>query len=328
MREFGFELSVCAALESEGRLVARQLGAAVHGSRVVDVVLVEPGPSFDARTRLTPDRIPPVLLESDLGPGRARRPRRTVGDSEYAAAAVDRGVECGYLQRVRRGGQAYVRATARYPDDWFGALVGIENKPDLGRPGDLERQLRVDVSLGLFDRVVLCTASHVTGAHLNRIPPEVGVWRYHPDEARREVIREPGPLPTDGSGVEVLDEYPDRTDVRYVGAGEKARYRRRIAERAYGKGWRVPFPACPAVVDRPVADVPGLPYCTRQGRYVRPADACERGDDDPISSTERGGGGEGAPAVDLEALRDEHSPWVRDPSSTVRRQVGLDRFSE
>jgi hypothetical protein len=102
--------------------------------------------------------------------------------------------------------------------------------------------------------------------------------------------------------------------VRPVTAAEKRRYRRRIAERAYGKGWREPFPDCPHVEDRPVAGVPGLAYCTRQDRYVRPADACEDckpGDD---------------PDVDVDALRDAHSPWVRDPAGTGRRQAGLDRF--
>lgn len=316
MREFGFELSVCASLESDGHLLARQLGAGVHGSRVMDVVIVEPGPSFDARTRLTSDSIPPILLESKLGPGTPRRPSDVVGDSEYAAEAVERGVEVGYLQRERRRGQAYVRAATRYPDDWFSGLVGIENKPDLGRPGDLELQLRKDASLALFDRVVLCTASHVTGAHLNRIPPSVGVWRVEPDDGTREVVREATPLAADGPGVELLDVHPERADVRPVTAAEKARYRRRIAERAYGKGWRVEFPDCSAVENRSVAGVGGLPFCTRQGRYVRAADVCA----DCEART---------PAdVDLDALRAEHSPWVRDPDGVARRQTGLDRFAD
>ncbi|WP_255150967.1 DUF5787 family protein [Halorarius halobius] len=313
MREFDFELAVCAHLEREGRLVARQLAGGVHGSRVMDVVVVEPGPSFDERTRLTPETIPPALLESDIGPGRARRPATLVGDSDRARALVERGVEVGYLQRERRDGQKRVRATARYPDDWFGGLVGIENKPELGRPGDLRLQLRKDVSLALFDRVVLATLSHVTGAHLNRIPDEVGVWRVDPPEGY-EVLREPTPLATDEPGIEVVDTHPERADVRPVTAGEKRRYRRRVAERAYGKGWRVPFPDCPAVEDRPVAGVPGLPYCTRQERYVRPADACDC----------EGSG----PEVDTRTLRAAHSPWVRDPEGTARRQAALDRFRE
>ncbi|MFC7176873.1 DUF5787 family protein [Halosegnis marinus] len=313
MREFGFELAVCAGLESEGELVSRQLAGGVHGSRVMDTVVVEPGPGFDARTRITERSIPHRLLESDLGAGTARRPSEAVGSSGYASAAVEAGVDCGYLERERRGGQAYVRATARYPDDWFASLTGVENKPDLGRPGDLELQLRKDVSLALFDRVWLATASHVTGAHLNRIPPEVGVWRVDPDTGERETVREATPLDADGPGIEVVDEHPGRTEIRPVDADTKARYRRRVAERAYGKGWRVPFPDCPHVEERSVAGVGGLAYCTRQERYVRPADAC---------------GAEGTgPEVDIDARRAEGSPWVRDPAGAKRTQAGLDFYS-
>ncbi len=312
MREFDFELAVCAGLEADGHLVARQLSGGVHGSRVVDTVVVEPGPTFDARTRLTDATIPPRLLESDIGPGTARRPIELVGDSEFAREAVEAGVDCGYLTRERRDGQAYVRATARYPDDWFARLVAVENKPNLERPGALELQLRKDVSLALFDEVWLATASHVTGAHLNRIPPEVGVWRVDPETGRRETVRDPTRLSTDETGIEVCDEHAARTAVRPVDAATKRRYRRRVAERAYGKGWRVPFPDCPHVEERSVAGVDGLAYCTRQDRFARPADACDVA-------------GEG-PGVDVNARRAAHSPWVRDPAGAVRRQAGLDQF--
>jgi hypothetical protein len=314
VREFDFELAVCAGLEADGHLVARQLSGGVHGSRVVDTVVVEPGPGFDARTRITDATIPPRLLEAALGPGTARRPREVVGDSEFAREAVEAGVDCGYLARERRGGQAYVRATARYPDDWFAGLVAVENKPDLGRPGDLELQLRKDVSLALFDEVWLATASHVTGAHLNRIPPEVGVWRVDPATGARETVREPTRLDAAVPGIEVCDEYAARTAIRPVDAETKRRYRRRVAERAYGKGWRVPFPDCGHVEERSVAGVDGLAYCTRQGRFVRPADACE-------TPGERAG-----PDVDVDARRADHSPWVRDPAGAARRQAGLDRY--
>jgi hypothetical protein len=316
VREFDFELAVCAGLESDGCLVARQLAGGAHGSRVMDTVVVEPGPEFDERTRLTDRTIPPRLLEADIGAGTPRRPGEVVGDSAYARAAVEAGVDCGYLSRERRDGQTYVRATARYPDRWFGGLVGVENKPDLGRPGDLELQLRKDVSLALFDRVWLATASHVTGAHLNRIPDAVGVWRVDPATGDRETVREPAPLSSGEPGIELLDRTPARADVRPVDATEKARYRRRIAERAYGKGWRVPFPNCPHVEERSVGGVGGLPYCTRQERYVRPADAC-----DAVPESEDG------PDVDVDARRATHSPWVRDPPGTKRRQAGLDRYS-
>jgi hypothetical protein len=313
VREFGFEMAVCAGLESDGRLVARQLAGGVHGSRVMDCVVVEPGPAFDERARITDATIPPRLVEAEIGPGTARRPRAVVGDSEFAQEAVEASIECGYLTSERHDGQRYVRATTRYPDGWFDGLVGIENKPDLGRPGELELQLRKDVSLALFDRVWLATASHVTGAHLNRIPDEVGVWRVDPETGARTVVREPTPLATDEPGIEVLDSQPARVDVRPVAAAAKTRYRRRVGERAYGKGWRVPFPDCPHVEERSVAGVGGLAYCTRQGRYMRPPEACDAD-------------GTG-PDVDIDARRAEQSPWVRDPAGATRRQVGLDAYS-
>ena len=316
MREFDFELAVCAGLERDGRLVARQLAGGVHGSRVMDTVVVEPGPEFDERTRLTDRTIPPRLLDADIGPGTPRRPTEAVGDSTYARGAVEAGVDCGYLTRERRGGQTYVRAAARYPERWFDGLVGVENKPDLGRPGDLKLQLRKDVSLALFDRVWLATASHVTGAHLNRIPEAVGVWRVDPATGERETVREPTPLASHEPGIELLDRTAARAEVRPVDAAEKARYRRRIAERAYGKGWRVRFPDCPHVEERSIAGVGGLPYCTRQKRYVRPADACDVDREDV----------EGCD-VDVDAHRATHSPWIRDPPGAKRQQAGLDRYS-
>ena len=313
MREFDFELAVCAGLEREGRLVARQLAGGIHGSRVMDTVIVEPGAEFDDRRRLTSETIPPRLLEADIGPGTAKRPQNTVGGSGYARGAIEAGIDCGYLTRERRGGQEYIRATTRYPDRWFEGLVGIENKPDLDRPGELELQLRKDVSLALFDEVWLATASHVTGAHLNRIPAEVGVWRVDPATGDRTTVREATRLDPNSGGIEILETHPGHTEVRPVSSEEKRQYRRRIAERAYGKGWRVPFPDCPHVEERAIAGVDGLAYCTKQERFVRPADGCDSG-------------GRG-PEVDIDVRRAEHSPWVRDPAGARDRQVGLDRYS-
>jgi hypothetical protein len=317
VREFGFELSLCASLEREGgAVVSRQLGAGVAGQRVIDTVLVEPGPQFGERTAITTETIPPAAIESDAGPGRARRQADAFEcRPERARAVVDRAVDVGFLERERREGHTYVRQTARYPKDWFDRLVGIENKPDLDRPGALETQLLTDVHLAVLDAVVLATASHVTGAHLNRIPDTVGVWEFDPETGHREVVRERGELPTDGYGVEILDRGPARTAVGVVTPGEKARARRRLAERAYGKGWRnYDLPACARV--EPGAD--GLPYCPWKGRVVRPATdcgpACEGHDPaDP-------------PALDREGLRDRRTPWESDPAGRQRRQSGLDRY--
>ena len=364
MSEFAFELELCAALEARSDdIVARQLGASVAspGARIVDVAVIEPGPAFEARTQLTPATIPDVAIAADVGPGRWRRVRDAFDcHPERARAAVDRAVEIGFFERERRDGSEYVRQVARYPD-WFDRIVGIENKPDLGTPGDLARQLRIDASLGLFDVAILATESHVTGAHRNRIPDEIGLWRVHRDaDVEIEVLREPVPLAVDEYGIEPVEYTPGRTDVVPVSPERKARARRRIAERAYGKGWRTfGFPACANgspggrtpgsrtsggrtsggrtlgshdVGDGTPADPstdsetparsekPTLPYCSWKGRVVDAAVECGPACDGYEQSD--------PPAVDLDRERDARTPWVADPSGAARRQSGLDRFDE
>ncbi|MFT4923907.1 MAG: hypothetical protein ACI8XM_003139 [Haloarculaceae archaeon] len=319
MREFAFELALCAHVErAREAVVSRQLGASVHGSRVIDAVVVEPGPGFGARAAITAESIPPLAIESDVGPGRARDPTDAFDcRPERARAIAERATDVGFFESGRQGGQECVRQTARYPDDWFDGILGIENKPDLDRPGALETQLLTDVELGLLDGVVLATASHVTGAHLNRIPEAVGVWAFDPETGEREVIREPSSLPTDGYGVEVGERRPARTDVWIVTPEEKARARRRLVERAYGKGWRTyDLPAC----SRVAPDADGLPYCPWKGRVVRPATDCGRGCDghDPADP----------PPSTADDLRAERTPWRPDPEGRQRRQIGLDRFGE
>ena len=317
MREFGFELALCAHLEREGRLVSRQLGGHVHGRRILDTVVVEPTDS-DAvaeRAAITPERIPTAAIESDVGPGRARYWKSAFDcHPDRAERAVELAVERGFFERERRGGRTYVRQTARYPD-WAGGITAIENKPDLDRPGDLKTQLRTDVSLGLADRVVVATSDYVTGAHLNRFPELVGVWRFDPESGEREVIREPTPLSTDGPGIELIERTPSRASIRPVTAEEKARARRRLAERAYGKGWRTfDYPPC----GQCSPDTDGVPHCEWKGRPVRASEEC--GPD--CGGYERAE----APTVDGATRRAERTPWDPDPKGRQRRQSGLDRF--
>ena len=79
MREYAFELALCATREPETEgLLARQLGASCHGTRVLDVVEVEPGPRFEERISLCPGTVPAPVLESDIGPGTARDPREAL----------------------------------------------------------------------------------------------------------------------------------------------------------------------------------------------------------------------------------------------------------
>ncbi|WP_101294116.1 DUF5787 family protein [Halegenticoccus soli] len=317
--EFAFELALCAHLEeATDGVVARQLGAAVAapGGRIVDVCLVEPGPEFDERTAIAAETIPPLAVESDVGVGSAVYWKDAFDcHPDTARRVTDRALELGFFEAERRSGREYVRRAVRYPD-WFSRLVGIENKPDLGSPGDLERQLRTDVSLALFDEVYLATESYVTRAHLNRLPEEVGVWRFDPASGEREVIREATALPVGETGIEPIEARPLETEIAAVSAGEKARKRRRIAERAYGKGWRTDeLPACARA--RATAD--GRPRCDHFGRVVDPGTEC--GPSCPAFEPAD------PPDVDLDAIREERSPWVADPAGVARRQAGLDRFT-
>ncbi|ELY53193.1 DUF5787 family protein [Natronolimnohabitans innermongolicus] len=330
MSEFAFELELCAHLESRGDdLLARQLGASVAdpGGRILDIVAVEPGPEFDERAAITSAVIPDAAIEADVGTGRARYWKDAFDcHPERARSATERACEIGFFEREHRKGREYVRQVARYPD-WFGRIVGIENKPDLGRPGDLEAQLRTDVSLGVVDEAILATESYVTRAHLNRIPDEVGVWRVHRDsgsalEFEVEIVREPTPLAVDEPGVEPLESHAGRTDIAVVDADAKRRRRRRLAERAYGKGWRTyAFPDCGACRATD-ADAMGatLPYCAWNGRVIDAGaecgPACGGYEERP----------DGEADVDLEGERDRRTPWVAKPDGKRRRQSGLDRF--
>ena len=319
MREYAFELALCSFLEeTTDWLVSRQLGGAVAdpGSRIVDVVGVVPGPGFDQRAAITAETIPPLAIESDVGVGAFVRPERALSCSTAVARRVaDEAVDVGFFEAERRAGHRHVRRATRYPDDWFSSLVAVENKPDLGSPGDLRTQLRTDASLALFDRVVLATESYVTRAHLNRIPDEVGVWRFDPDSGDRTVVREPRSLSVATTGVELVDSHSLRTDVAFVTSERKRRRRRRIAERAYGKGWRPRLPPCAKASATP----DGRPYCEQFGRVVDPGSDC--------GENCRGFEPSDPPDVDQQALRDERTPWVRDPAGVARRQTGLDRFS-
>ena len=350
--EFAFELELCARLEErrEG-IVARQLGASVvdPGGRILDVVCVDPGSAFDERAAITSASIPDAAIEADVGTGRARYWKDAFDcHPDRAQRAMERACEIGFFERDRRNGREYVRQVARYPD-WYDRIVGIENKPDLGRPGDLEAQLRTDVALAVVDEVVLATESYVTRAHLNRIPEEVGVWRVHRsdrdcddgDDAALEieVVRDPTPLAVDEPGVEPLESHPGRTEIAVVDPESKARQRRRLAERAYGKGWRTyGFPDCGAYR---ADDSSGatLPYCAWKGRVVDSSSECGPSCDGYESVSGSGSesesgsessvpvsGSTSTPAVDLEAERDRRTPWVADPDGKRRQQSGLDQF--
>jgi hypothetical protein len=316
VQEYAFELHLCAHLEARREaIVSRQLGTQIEGRRVMDIVCVNPGPEFEDRAAITAAKIPALAIESDVGPGKACYWRDAFDcHPETAETVIEQAVESGFFERERRNGRTYLRQTARYPD-WYDTIRGIENKPDLGRPGALETQLLTDVELGLVDELVLATESYVTRAHTNRIPAEVGIWRFDPETGERTVVREPKSLPAEEAGVEIIDRESTRTEISIATPDDIARARRRVAERAYGKGWRTyDLPACATIAP----DSDGLPYCPWKERLVHPAEDCgadcEGHDpDDP-------------PAIDRAELRGNRSPWEPDPDGTQRRQAGLDQF--
>ncbi|ELY92748.1 hypothetical protein C483_07267 [Natrialba hulunbeirensis JCM 10989] len=337
MSEFAFELALCAHLEQSSRppvagadpLIARQLGGSVAdpGGRILDVVCVEPGSEFGERTAITDAEIPDAAIESTVGPGRARYWKDAFDcHPNRARRAMERACEIGFFESERCNGREYVRQVARYPD-WYDRIVAIENKPDLGRPGDLEMQLRTDVSLALVDEVILATESYVTRAHLHRLPDPVGVWRVHRTRDRDdpsalaleiEVVREPTPLPTTEPGIEPLAFEPGRTEIEPVSPAAKARARRRLAERAYGKGWRTyGFPDCASCVATNGAGAT-LPHCTWAGDFVDANADCSP--DCP------GYESAAAPEVDLDAERDRQTAWRASPRGHRRQQSGLDQF--
>ena len=320
MRERALEYALCARLERERDwLVSRQLGGGVHdpGGRVLDVVGIATTDDVDRRARLTDASIPASLVTAAIGPGVARRWHAIDGlPTADARRIVDRGVGVGFLDREYRGGQEYVRQVERYPQ-WVERLVGVELKPDLGSPGALERQLRADVSLGVLDAVVLATRSYVTGAHRNRLPEAVGIWRIGADGSIA-VEREPATLDPKRHGLEIRDIQPGRVDVTPVAPPAKRRARIRIAERAWAKGWRhFELPACAAI--EPDRTETPLPYCNILERVVDPPVSC--GPDCPHHEPAA------APTVDFEAERDRVTNWRSNPPGRQRCQATLERYS-
>lgn len=318
MREYPFELRLCAYLEDDREgLIGRQLGGGVDnpGIRVNDVIHVAPGPGFERRRKIGSDTIPQRAIEASVGTGSVKPVTEVFETSpERAREIAEQAAIAGFFERERRDGRTVVRQTTTYPD-WFGEITAIENKPHLDRPGAMARQLRFDVALGLYDRIVLATADHVTGAHLNRLPEAVGVWRFDPESSEREVIREATPLQPSEGGTEICAERPLRTDVALVESQSVRKARRRVAERVWGKGWRPErLPACGHC--EPTGK--GLPYCEFFERLVDPRHECSPECPGYTPSP--------PPMVDLEAKRAAHSPWDPDVAAFASEQAELDRF--
>lgn len=102
--------------------------------------------------------------------------------------------------------------------------------------------MRVDISLGLFNTVILATETHVTRAHLNRIPDAVGVWQFDSDTDDRTVIRQPAELKTETPGIELGSDHSDHTEVHPVSSKKNCVHVvESLSERMVRGGEIIPF---------------------------------------------------------------------------------------
>jgi len=319
LTEGAFELQLCAHMERvRTAVVARQIGASPlrDRRRIIDIVSVAPGPAFEVRSQIGPAAIPEELIRAEIPTGRAVPAGQCLSiDPPYRETVLEAGAAAGYIECDRRAGRTYIRRTVAYPSDWFGPILAIENKPDLNRPGALTDQLRFDLSLAVADRVVIATASSVTGAHLNRIPAAVGVWEFEPAAGALTVHREPDALPVATPAMVPTDQQSDHTKLRPVTVEQKQRLRRQIAERAYGRGWRrFPLVGCAHFH----LDDAAAPRCTELERPIDPTHTC--GTHCPYFT-------EASPPTDIRGqVRAQRTPWEPDVDGFAREQSRIGEF--
>jgi hypothetical protein len=123
------------------------------GRRIIDICGVVPGSSFDTRSMITDERIPERAIAGPAGVGTSVRRSDAVDASpQTTKAVIEQALAADFFTIEHHNGYEHIRQTTRYPTEWFDRIIGIENKPDLKRPGELTRQLQVDISLGLLMR--------------------------------------------------------------------------------------------------------------------------------------------------------------------------------
>jgi len=249
--EFSFELLVCRWAElgwhptaasdddADGApvIVSRQLGTQ---RRRWDTIVIECDPAGLAARREFGDR----AIDGELLPIVRHAPaewayyRDALPDPgypwRYVREAIHRAAARGLVDERKNGNRIEIRRQRPYPD-WVRRIVAVENKPDLdaSAAAALSDQLEHDVETALADEVWLATGrtgDRVEPALLRQFPVEAGVLTFD----------------FEGPGVDAdaatVDWLPSELDAaapnERFDAAEKARRRRLIAERAYGKGWR------------------------------------------------------------------------------------------
>ncbi|MFC6737630.1 DUF5787 family protein, partial [Halolamina salina] len=151
----------------------------------------------------------------------------------YVREAIHRAAARGLVEKRKNGNRIEIRRKRPYPD-WVSRIIAIENKPDLdaSAAAALSDQLEHDVDTALADEVWLATGrtgERVEPALLRQFPVEAGVLTFDFSDGTHG----------DAATVDWLPSTLDpESDSGRFDAAEKARRRRLIAERAYGKGWR------------------------------------------------------------------------------------------
>ena len=347
--EFGFELRTCRWAEREWPpsgdigdedggsriLVARQLGTR---RRRWDTIVLECDPdALRHRANFGPERLDSDLLHvvrhapvewryyRDCLP-HPGYPWRYVRESIHEAA--DRGI----LETRRNGTRIEIRRKWPYRD-WVHRVIAVENKPDLDASAarDLRPQLEYDVALALADEVWVATEQtdeRVEPALLERLPVEAGILTLDPDSLAHDAVWYPCSLPVDEPGTRILERPgggshdASAAEFEYVEPEAKATMRRRIAERAYERGWRsyvdTMRPDCRYFELRSYGGTGQfVPFCRTKGRCQTAAECgsrCPVFEPEPPTWRTRGWPIEGGPGKRCRRLLEERR---------TRRRPGL-----
>ncbi|MDR9380998.1 MAG: DUF5787 family protein, partial [Natronomonas sp.] len=190
MKEFGFELRVCAWAERNwphgGRtstaIVARQLGT--RRRRWDTLVIETTDADLRGREPFGEDRLDSDLLHvARHAPASWTYYRECLPDPgypwRYVREAIHRADDRGFVETRRDGNRTEIRRRYRYPA-WAGRIVAIENKPDLDASAArrLAEQLEHDVALALADEIWVATTAtdeEIEPALLEAMPVEVGI---------------------------------------------------------------------------------------------------------------------------------------------------------
>ncbi|GAB7093402.1 DUF5787 family protein [Halolamina litorea] len=341
--EFTFELLVCrwaeldwppddAARGVDGEsadaappvIVSRQLGTQ---KRRWDTIVIECDPEGLAARREFGDR----TIDGDLLPLVRHAPaewayyRDALPDPgypwRYVREAIHRGAARGLIEKRKNGRRIEIRRNRPYPD-WVRRIVAIENKPDLdaSAAAALSDQLEHDVETALADEVWLATGrtgERVEPALLREFPVEAGVLTMD--------FGDGGDRPRVDADAATVDWLPStlepQSDGERFDSAEKARRRRLIAERAYGKGWRsfteTTRPDC-RWFDLERMGRGLVPVCGAKRRCQSEAECgsrCGSFEPEPPQWRTKGWPIEGGPGKGVRALLERRRERARDPPS-------------